>query len=173
LDGEELVQLEILWDDLSGPEVKSCVHRQTIRILATQNPDDVKVNVDVIPGVTMQRTGMALEEARSEAEAGRADRALEILKTTVRQLQGLGDEGRTAGGIAALERMIQELDRFGGLSARSSKGYRYSSSHMRKMKSRALWTLDEVAPGYSEASLPPTPPSPPNAQPSTDPDAQA
>ncbi len=176
LDGEELVQLEILWDDLSGPEVKSCVHRQTIRILATQNPDDVKVNVDVIPGVATQRTGMALEEARNAAEAGQAERAMEILKTTVSQLQALGDEGRTAGGIAALERMIQELERFGGLSARSSKGYRYSSSHMRKMKSRAIWTLDEAAPGYSESSLPKPasdPLNPPDADPTADRDPQA
>lgn len=161
LEGEELAHLEILWDDLSGAQIKSCVHEQVVRILAAQDPADVKVNVDVIPGVVTQRTGVALEEARAEADAGRPKKALEVLNKAIGQLEALG---ASEVAIASLKRMVRELEEFGGLSARSSKEHRYRASHMRKMKSMSSWTLDEEAPGYSEAPLPPAvPPTPPQA----------
>ena len=160
LEGEALFEVEILWDDLTGPQIQSSVHLQTIRILSTQNPEDVKVNVDVIPGVATQRTGLAMEEALREANEGRAPQALAILRSTVAQLKELGHDDKIADGLAAMEAMIARLECYGEMDERSSKMARYSSSHRRKMKSHSLWCSDEQAPGYSESKLPPPPTSP-------------
>jgi hypothetical protein len=53
----------------------------------------------------------------------------------------------------------------GGLDARSSKASKFRSSHMRKMKSMASWTLDEQAPSYSKKPLPQDPLAGENKQP--------
>ena len=63
LEGEALLGLEILWDDLAGPEVRSLTHLQTVRILPTQDPADVIVNEDVIPAIAAQRAGFASDAA--------------------------------------------------------------------------------------------------------------
>ncbi len=156
LEGEELLELEFLWDDLTGGEVKSCSRVQTLRILATQDPDDVKVNVDVLPGVATQRAGVAVDAALREMEGGRVREALEVLREALRRLKELGRDDQVADGVTTLESMIARIEAYGDLDARSSKTYRYRSSHMLKMKSRQMWTLDEPAPGYSEQSTPPS-----------------
>jgi hypothetical protein len=155
LEGEALVELEILWDDLTSNEIKSCTQLQTIRILATQNPDDVKVDVDVIPGVATQRTGLAMDEALRELNQGRSEQALAILREAVRQLRDLGSSDSVAQSLATLESMIRRIEETGTLSSRMTRNYRFTSSHMRKMKSHALWSLDEQAPMYSRKSIPP------------------
>jgi hypothetical protein len=43
------------------------------------------------------------------------------------------------------------------LDARSSKAAKFRSSHMRKMKSMAMWSLNEQAPSYSKKATPPQP----------------
>lgn len=168
LEGEELAVLEILWDDLSGGEVKSFSHQQTIRIQATQNPGDVKLNVDVIPGVANQQTGKALQEARSEIDKGQVGNALKLLRETVDRLKALGTDESVQQGVRSLERMMDELERFGGLSGRTSKSLHYESTHRSKMKSSWFWTQDEEAPDYKRrgsqppGSVPPAnPPQPP------------
>jgi Ca-activated chloride channel family protein len=169
LDGEELLDLEVLWDDLTGKEIKSCTHKQTIRVLGTQDPADVKLNEDVIPGIATQCAGMAVEEAVKAVESGQIDQAVAGLKAALAKLKALGNEAQTADGLAAVESLIRRIEEQGGLDSRSSKAARYGSSHMRKMKSRSVWTLDEAAPSYSEKKI--TPPQPP-AQKDDDKDEQ-
>ena len=159
LDGEELLDLEVLWDDLTGKDIKSCTHKQTIRVLGTQDPADVKLNEDVIPGIATQCAGMAVEEAVKAVESGQIDQAVAGLKAALAKLKALGNEAQTADGLAAVESLIRRIEEQGGLDSRSSKAARYGSSHMRKMKSRSVWTLDEAAPSYSEKKI--TPPQPP------------
>jgi len=163
LDGEELLDLEILWDDLTGKDIKSCAQKQTIRVLGTQDPADVKVNEDVIPGIATQCAGMAVEEAVKAVESGRIDQAVAGLKAALAKLKALGNEARAADGLAAVEALIHRIEQQGGLDSRSSKMAQYRSSHMRKMKSHAVWTLDEEAPSYAGKKITPpqAPPQPP------------
>jgi Ca-activated chloride channel homolog len=160
LEGEELLDLEVLWDDLTGKDIKSCTHKQTIRVLGTQDPADVKVNEDVIPGIATQCAGLAVEEAVKAVESGKINQAVAGLKAALVRLKALGNEAQTADGLAAVESLIRRIEEQGGLDSRSSKMARYSSSHMRKMKSHAAWTLDEAAPSYSAKKI-----TPPRAQP--------
>ena len=128
-------------------------------MLGTQDPADVKLNEDVIPGIATQCAGMAVEEAVKAVESGQIDQAVAGLKAALAKLKALGNEAQTADGLAAVESLIRRIEEQGGLDSRSSKAARYGSSHMRKMKSRSVWTLDEAAPSYSEKKI--TPPQPP------------
>lgn len=160
LDGEELLELEILWDDLTGKDIKSVTHQQMIRVLGTQDPADVKINEDVIPAIATQCAGMAVEEAVKAAESGQVEQAIAGLQSALSKLKSLGNESLAADGILALEALIQRLQDDGGLNARTTKSARFRSSSMRRMKSHSAWTLDEKAPTYSEKSTTP-PPQPP------------
>jgi len=159
LDGEELLELEILWDDLTGEEIKSCVHQQTIRILGTQDPADVRLNEDVIPGIATQRAGKAVEDAVKAVEDGRINESIEGLSAALDQLKNLGNVPKAADAIASVEKLLAQIQDEGGLDSSSRKRARYRSSHARKMKSHSCWTIDEAAPDYSEKKI--TPPTAP------------
>jgi hypothetical protein len=153
LEGERLLELEILWDDLTSPSLASRTHTQTIRILQTQDPADIRLNEDVIPAVATQCAGLAVDKATQAANENRVQEAILILKQALEKIRSFGNESKAADGIQALESLLQTLEIHGGLDARSSKASKFRSSHMRKMKSMASWTLDEQAPSYSKNTL--------------------
>ena len=157
LEGERLLELEILWDDLTSPSLASRTHTQTIRILPTQDSADIRLNEDVIPAVATQCAGLAVDKATQAANDNRVHEAVQILKQTLEKIRSFGNESKAADGIQALESLLQTLEIHGGLDARSSKASKFRSSHMRKMKSMASWTLDEEAPSYSKKPLPQDP----------------
>lgn len=155
LEGERLLELEILWDDLTSPSLASRTHTQTIRILPTQDPSDIRLNEDVIPAVATQCAGLAVDKATQAANENKVQEAILILKEALEKIRAFGNKDKAADGIHALESLLQTLEIHGGLDARSSKASKFRSSHMRKMKSMAMWTLNEDAPSYSKKSAPP------------------
>jgi len=159
LEGERLLELEILWDDLSTPELASRTHTQTIRILPTQDPADIRIDEDVIPAVATQCAGLAVEKATDAANRQDTGRAVDILKQALAKLESLGNPAKAADGIQALRSLLSIIEDYGALDARASKSAKFRSSHMRKMKSMSAWTLDEEAPSYSEKKI--TPPQKP------------
>jgi hypothetical protein len=46
LEGEKLLELEILWDEIGEKEIKSCRHEQLIRVLGTPRRNTVADQVD-------------------------------------------------------------------------------------------------------------------------------
>lgn len=150
LEGEALLGLEILWDDLAGPEVRSLTHLQTVRILPTQDPADVIVNEDVIPAIAAQRAGFASDAAVDAAKRGETGEAEAILLHALDRLSNLGSEAKAADGIAVILDLLRCIREEVHLSVNTSKSARYRSSHLRKMKSLSLWTLDEPAPFFSK-----------------------
>jgi hypothetical protein len=145
--------VEILWDDLTSPALTSRTHTQTIRILPTQDPADIRVNEDVIPTVATQCAGLAVDEATRAANDNKIREAIYILKQALEKIRSLGNEAKATDGIQALESLLLTIEVHGGLDARFSKASKFRSSHMRKMKSMAIWTLDESAPSYSKKSI--------------------
>lgn len=155
LEGERLLELEILWDDLSTPELASRTHTQTIRILPTQNPADIRIDEDVIPAVATQCAGLAVEKATDAANKHETQKAVLILKEALAKLESLGNAAKAADGIEALRSLLSIIEEYGSLDARAAKSAKFRSSHMRKMKSMAAWTLDEEAPSYSMMKITP------------------
>ena len=145
LEGEALLGLEILWDDLAGPEVRSLTHLQTVRILPTQDPADVIVNEDVIPAIAAQRAGFASDAALDAAKRGETGEAEALLLRALERLKNLGSEAKAADGIAVILDLLRCIREEVRLSVNTRKSARYRSSHLRKMKSLSLWTLDEPA----------------------------
>ena len=80
LEGERLVELEILWDDLTAPDLASRTHTQTVRILPTQDPGDIRIDEDVIPAVATQCAGLAVEKATDAANKQETQKAVRILR---------------------------------------------------------------------------------------------
>lgn len=155
LEGERLLELEILWDDLSTPELASRTHTQTIRILSTQNPADIRIDEDVIPAVATQCAGLAVEKATDAANKHETEKATLILKEALAKLESLGNVAKAADGIQALRSLLSIIEEYGTLDPRAAKSAKFRSSHMRKMKSMAAWTLDEEAPSYSMMKITP------------------
>ena len=160
LEGERLVELEILWDDLTASDLASRTHTQTVRILPTQDPADIRINEDVIPAVATQCAGLAVEKATDAANKQETQKALSILREALVKLEALGNASKAADGIEALRSLLTTIEDYGSLDARASKSAKFRSSHMRKMKSMAAWTLDEQAPSYSVKKI--TPPQKPD-----------
>ncbi|MFM8831433.1 MAG: vWA domain-containing protein [Spartobacteria bacterium] len=155
LEGERLVELEVLWDDLSTPDLASRTHTQTIRILSTQDPADIRVDEDVIPAVATQCAGLAVEKATEAANKYDTDQAIHILQEALAKLESLGNASKAGDGIEAIRYLLSIIENYGTLDARASKAAKFRSSHMRKMKSMAAWTLDEQAPSYSAKTITP------------------
>ncbi|MFM8716505.1 MAG: vWA domain-containing protein [Spartobacteria bacterium] len=155
LEGERLVELEVLWDDLSTPDLASRTHTQTIRILSTPDPADIRVDEDVIPAVATQCAGLAVEKATEAANKYDTDQAIHILQEALAKLESLGNASKAGDGIEAIRYLLSIIENYGTLDARASKSAKFRSSHMRKMKSMAAWTLDEQAPSYSAKTITP------------------
>ncbi|MEI8294187.1 MAG: hypothetical protein WCG66_09390 [bacterium] len=73
------------------------------------------------------------------------------------KIRALGDTTKATDGIQALESLLTTLELHGGLDAHSLKAAKFRSSHMRKMKSMAMWSLNEQALSYSKKATPPQP----------------
>lgn len=160
LEGERLIELEILWDDLSTPDLASRTLTQTIRILPTQDPADIRIDEDVIPAVATQCAGLAVEKATDAANKHDTQNATFILREAIAKLEALGNAAKATEGISALRSLLAIIEEHGSLDARAAKSAKYRSSHMRKMKSMSAWTLDEEAPSYSIKKI--TPPQNPD-----------
>lgn len=160
LDGERLIELEILWDDLSTPAITSRTHTSTIRILPTQDPADIHLDEDVIPAVATQCAGLAVENATQAAKANDIAKATLILQQALNKLESLGNSSKAADGIATLQSLLKTIDQYGALDPISQKTAKFRASHMRKMKSKAAWTIDDAPPSYSEKKITPPPPPP-------------
>ena len=118
-------------------------------------PANIRLNEDVIPAVATQCAGLAVDKATQAANDNKVHEAVLILKQALEKILSFGNKEKAADGIHALESLLQTLEIHGDLDARSSKASKFRSSHMRKMKSMASWTLDEQAPSYSKKNLPP------------------
>jgi hypothetical protein len=106
-----------------------------------------------------------VDKATRAALDNKLHEAILILKQALEKILSFGNKEKAADGIHALESLLQTLEMHGGLDARSSKASKFRSSHMRKMKSMASWTLDEEAPSYSKNNLPQDPLAGENKQP--------
>ncbi|MDZ4789442.1 MAG: VWA domain-containing protein [Blastochloris sp.] len=140
LEGEALLEMEVLWDEIGEKEITSQTHEQTIRIQATQNPEDIKLNQEVVAWIAVQRAGKTVEEATEDAQADRVEDAKKKLKEAISVLQAYKLEDKTADGLKLLQQLLEHLEEWNCLSPRSTKGALYSSSYYRKGSTSKSWT---------------------------------
>lgn len=151
LEGEKLLELEILWDEIGETEIKSCRHAQVIRISATQDPDEIKLNEETVAWIAVQRAGKALDEATKAVDADRVEEAKDKLRQALEALRRYKLDSKTADGVKLLQEFLERIEREGGLSARSRKLSAYSSAYYSKPSSKRAWTADAgTTPKFSE-----------------------
>jgi len=75
LEGEELLEVEIVYDEITKDGIASRSIQQTVRVQATQDPAEVKVNETVLSWVAVQQAARALRESTRLAREGDIDAA--------------------------------------------------------------------------------------------------
>ncbi|MHB1310350.1 MAG: vWA domain-containing protein [Limisphaerales bacterium] len=149
VDGEPLVQIEVLYDEITSEGIGSSTYLQTVSVQRTQDPGQVRRNGEVIQWVALQKAGKAVAEATRQMDVRDAKAAQSTLDRALREVSGYGD----GAGVTEAVRMLEDLrGRTEGeaLTARERKEARYLSANLRKMSSADLWTLESPAPVFKK-----------------------
>jgi len=88
-DGEELVSLEIRYDTITAEGLVSHVEAHRVKVRPVQSPEDVQVNTEVLPWVSLQSASAAVERAIRARDAGNAAEARAIVQKEIDGLNGL------------------------------------------------------------------------------------
>ena len=139
LEGEKLLSLEFLYDEIGKDQVTSRTETRLIRIKATVDPDEVKVNESVLPIVANQHAGDSIREAIRKADRHEHEEALSSLQETARQLIALGRPDLVKDGLDAIERSILNIKE-GLHRGRNRKTIRYYERSLRKGSSKEFWS---------------------------------
>ncbi len=158
LDGEALMEIEVLFDEVSETGIASRAERHTLRVRPTQDPADVKVNETVLPWVSSQQAARTLERAMELRDRGDLDGARHLLETGLADVKQYESETHTADAYRLLVDALNTVDDAVAYSA-TRKMMKYSSSAMRRMRSSEHWVGEGPAPSFVKP--PPTPPTQP------------
>ena len=148
LEGESLLELEAVYDEITADGIASRSWTQTLRVLPVQDPAAVVLNGDVIPWVAQQRAGRAVEEAMRASEAGDLRTAIERLRHELHELERFGDSAAAKEARRFVQELLDRLQDEGGLSVQQSKATLYSSRSRRRMSSSQHWVGETPAPDF-------------------------
>lgn len=147
LEGEELLEVHALWDELQAEGIASRTLAQTVRIQATQDPAQVVANGEVVPWVTLQKAGAVMEETTRQLDQGNEAGAAEALNRAINELGRYGE--RSAEAVQILVEMKRKLEQ-GEWNLRERKSSHYRSASYRKMSSQQVWSAQESAPSFKK-----------------------
>lgn len=165
LEGERLLEVEILYDEISAAEIVSRTDARVVRIQATQNPEEVRRKAEVIPWVALQRAGQVMDDVTKLMDVGRLDEAVMALTQTIAALKSYGPEAAVGEAVQQLEKLLAPLAS-GEWSLRLRKASKYASHSYRRMSSSEHWSGGGAAPSFKpKMPPPPVPPVDPNPSP--------
>lgn len=146
LEGEKLLEFDLLYDELTADQVVSRTFAQLVRIQATQDPGLVRQNGEVISWVSTQRVGRLIRDVTRHMDAGKPAEALKLLDQEENWLQKRNapsdsDARRT---IEALRDRIRAMD----WSPRDRKEAHFQMDALMKMSSEHLWSSKSPAPKF-------------------------
>jgi len=161
LEGEALVELEVLFDEISAEGVRSVTWKQTVRVRAVQDPADQKLNEEVLPLVSAQEAAKILENAIALRDKGDAAGAKKLIEEGIERLRAYCNPDKIADGLRLLETFRPQMTVQASTFASVRKQAAYSSSSYRRMRSQQHWTAGEAMPQPSFIKPPPgNPPAP-------------
>jgi Ca-activated chloride channel family protein len=153
LEGEKLLAVEILYDEIGEAGIASRTHEQIVRVQTTQNPKEVKVNETVVGWMAMQKAGLTIKRATDEMTSGSREKAKSILQEAIRFLSERGSKEKVEQALEMLRQLQAKLDH-GVLSARDIKEQKAREFYSRRTSSR-------MPPGANPFAPPPTGTQPP------------
>jgi hypothetical protein len=160
LEGERLLEFELLYDEITETEIISRTYNQIVRIQATQNPDEVQRKDEVIPWVALQRAGQVLDQLTRLMDAGDIAAATASIQNAINDLRRYGPDAPVAEAIQQLEARLKGLEYW---SLRERKTSKYLSHSYRRMSSSEHWSGSTPPPSFKQ------PPPPQPGQPPTQP----
>ncbi|MCC6356171.1 MAG: VWA domain-containing protein [Verrucomicrobiae bacterium] len=128
LEGEDLVDMEIAWDEIGEGEVRARVERVTLRVKAVQDPAQVVLDESVLKWVAMQHAGAALRESLPHVDRGHFNGARERVEKALASLRRYGKPDRVAEGIALLEQFLDRMRCWDASSRKHVSTHAYRTS---------------------------------------------
>ncbi len=126
LAGETLLEVEVAYDEISAEGIASKTWSQVVRVQATQDPAEVKVNETVLSWVAVQRAAKAVREASAQAAAGDEAGACRLLDAEIKRMESASSAPVVREALETLRTAQSEL---GGDESASRKAKRlYSRS---------------------------------------------
>ena len=151
LEGEGLLDVEVLYDEIREDGIVSETFHQVIRVKATQDPAEVKPNGEVITWTSIQQSGKTLSEVTQLMDAHDIDGALDLLKTSIDRLQALEGVNGLEDAINPLLRLRKTIQR-GVYNAGTRKRACFESSQALYMKTASHWSSDAPLPKYKTST---------------------
>ena len=84
--GEKILKLEFKYDLIEENQIVSKEEERIIRVSATQDPAEFKLNESILPIVTSQKAGRAMRKAIEKLDHNRFKEALKDLECMLREL---------------------------------------------------------------------------------------
>lgn len=109
-DGEDLLALEIRYDVITAGALVSRTETHRVKVRPVQSPDDVRVNEEVLPWVTLQSAAAVVERAIRLRDAGRRDEAARLLKDELARLAKIPASDLVADARRLLETARQTVE---------------------------------------------------------------
>ena len=89
LEGEKILKLEFKYDLIEENQIVSKQEERIIRVSATQDPAEFKLNESILPIVTSQKAGRAMRKAIEKLDQNRFEEALKDLEYMLKGAQRL------------------------------------------------------------------------------------
>jgi NAD-dependent SIR2 family protein deacetylase len=159
LAGEKLLEIEFQYDELREQTIHSRTESQIVRIQATADPAEVRVNEEVVSWVALQQAGRAAEDVTKKIDQGDFNGAERAVQETIDRLQKYGSGTGVADAIRLLADLIQRLKDRQDMPM-SRKSARYYSASLGKMSSKELWMAQQAAPKFKSGAVPCQPSAP-------------
>lgn len=140
LEGEILVELEVLWEEIQEEGVVSCRHQQVIRLQRTQNPAEIKVNQETMFWVATQKAGQVMDAATKAMDQSLFSEAQQLVQNAIIHLKSFGLTEQTHEAVALLENLLILLKDTKEFQSKSRKSASYASSAYRNSSSKREWT---------------------------------
>ena len=132
IEGEALLEIELAYDEITETGITSKTEQRTIRLVAVQDPADVRVNAQVVEWVAAQEVGRTISEAIAERDRGDIDAVRRRLKATKDKLERYGCAESTGKAIENLNAFEEASVEWGPRARKTSRAF---SSRSRKTSS--------------------------------------
>ena len=147
LEGEGLLEVEVVYDEIREEGIGSETFRQVIRVKATQDPAEVKPNGEVIAWTSIQQTGRTLNAVTKLMDESDIDGAMTTLNQAIEWLEKIEGVEGLEDAIEPLKRLRKYIQR-GLYNERTRKSTSFMAREARYMKSSTYWTDEAPLPNY-------------------------
>lgn len=155
IDGEALLDVEIVYDELTETGITSKNEQRTIRLAAVQDPADVRVNAQAVHWVAEQEVGRTIAEAIAERDRGDIEAVQRRLKSTKERLERYGCAESTGEALENLNKFEEASADWDGRARKRSRSF-----SNRSRKSSSYFEAEPLDDPSAQRTSPAPPPAP-------------